>query len=96
MAFFKTAFTGYAEVVKCIEATQRADLLAVSIHLFLDLLADETPEMDYAGSTLSLVKMLVDQILGARSQVPGMEGATSDKVIHGMLSACLSNVDEMR
>ena len=96
VALLKSGFTAYAQVVEAIEATQRADLMAVAIHLYSDVLADETPNMDYAGQTLPVLKALVDQILGVGSQVPGMGSATGDRVVHGLLSACLANVDDMR
>jgi len=49
--------------------------------------------MDLAGSLLPSLKMLLDGLMG--SQVPGT-GATGDRVVHGLLSTCLNNVDEMR
>lgn len=90
------AFTAYVNIVESIEPTQRADLLAVAVHLFNDLLADETPNMDYAGSMLPILKLIVSQILGPTAQVPGMGIAEGDKVIHGLLSTCLQHVDDMR
>lgn len=57
------------------------------------MLADETPNMDLAGQCLPSLKLLLDQTLGA--QVPAIN-ATSEKVIHGLLGACLSNIDDMR
>ena len=92
----KSGFTAYAQVVEAIEASQRADLMAVAIHLYGDVLADETPNMDYAGQTLPVLKLLMDQLLGVGSQVPGMGSATGVRVVHGLLSACLANVDDMR
>ena len=90
------AFTAYVRIVECIDAIQRADLYTVAIHLFSDLLADETPTMDYAGSTLPVLKMLLDAVLGPGAQVPGMGSATGERVVHGLLSSCLSHVDDMR
>ena len=84
------------KIVECIEATQRADLYTVAIHLFGDLLADETAGMDYAGQSFAVLKMLLDAVLGPGAQVPGMGGAMGDKVVHGLLSACLANIDGMR
>ena len=92
----RAGFTAYAKIVDSIEPTQRADLLAVALHLFGDLLADETSGMDYAGSCLPILKLLLDQILGVGAQVPGMGSATGDRVVHGLLSSCLANVDDMR
>lgn len=86
----------YAKIVQSIEPTQRADLFAVAIHLFSELLADETPDVDYAGSLLPVLKLLLDQVLGVGAQVPGMGVATGDRVVHGLLSSCLANVDDMR
>lgn len=96
VALLRSGFTAYAKVVESIEATQRADLMAVAIHLYGDVLADETAEMDYAGQTLPVLKLLIDQILGVGAQVPGMGSATGERVVHGLLSACLANVDDMR
>lgn len=95
IAFYKTAFSAYSTVVSCVEATQRADLCAVGLHLVSDLLKDETPNMDLAGPTLPVLKMLVDQAVSAQVQVPGIT-ATGEKIVHGLLSACLANVDDMR
>jgi hypothetical protein len=96
IALLGKGFVACAKIVECIEATQRADLLAVAIHLYGDVLADETPDVDYVGQTLPVLKLLVDQIMSVGSQVPGMGTATSDRVVHGLLSACLANVDDMR
>jgi hypothetical protein len=93
VAFLRTAFSAFGRTVECVETVQRADLCAVGLHLFEDLLGDETPGMDLAGQTLPVMKNLLDQALGA--DVPGT-GATGERVVHGLLSQCLSNVDEMR
>ena len=95
VAFFKVAFAAYSTVVGCIDASQRTDLYAVGLHLFGDLLRDETPSMDLAGPTLPVLKMLVEQTVSQSAQVPGV-GATAEKIVHGLLSACLGNVDDMR
>jgi HEAT repeat protein len=93
VAFFKTAFAAYVRIVEIMDRVQRADLCAVAVHLFADLLHDETPNMDIAGACLPSLKLIIDQLLA--SQVPTVT-ATTDRVLHGLLSACLSNVDEMR
>jgi hypothetical protein len=106
VAFLKTAFAAFVRIVETMEMTQRADLCAVAIHLFAgalpllhryqltpDLLHDETPSMDLAGACLPSLKLILDLILA--SQVPTIT-ASSDRVLHGLLGACLNNVDEMR
>lgn len=95
IAFHKSAFSAFSTIVGCIEAAQRADLCAVGLHLFGDLLKDETSNMDLAGPTLPVLKMLVDQALSGQVQLPGV-GSTGEKLIHGFLSACLANIDDMR
>jgi hypothetical protein len=55
------------------------------------LLKDEKAEVDLAGPSLSVLKTLTDRGLAG--------GAASDvlaKVINGMLSACMLNIDEVR
>ena len=56
-----------------------------------ELLKDETSDIDLVGPTLQSLKILLEK--------PGDLVSTDDKyeeVIHGILSACLVNVDEMR
>ncbi|KAK8846574.1 hypothetical protein IAR55_005660 [Kwoniella newhampshirensis] len=91
VAFLRTAFTSFVRVVDCAEITQRADLFAVGIHLFMDLLSDETPG-DLVGGTLGCLKMLVEGLVSA--QVPGV--SNGEKVIGGLIGGCLGNVDDMR
>lgn len=57
----------------------------------VELLKDETSDIDLVGPTLQSLKILLEK--------PGDLVSTDDKyenVIHGILSACLVNVDEMR
>lgn len=101
--FLKKAFSAYSRIVDVIDMSQRADLCAVAIHLFsggcgdnsanVDLLHDETPNMDLAGACLPCLKLILDQTFA--SQVPTVT-ATSERVVHGLLGSCLNNVDEMR
>ncbi|CAK9780383.1 putative clathrin-coated vesicle protein [Cutaneotrichosporon oleaginosum] len=93
VAFIRSGFAAYSRIVDVMEMSQRADLSAVAIHLFSDLLHDETPGMDLAGQCLPSLKQLLDQTLS--SQVPTI-GATSERVVHGLLGACLSHIDDMR
>ncbi|OCF33994.1 clathrin-coated vesicle protein [Kwoniella heveanensis BCC8398] len=91
IAFLRSAFTAYARVVECIEITQRADLYSVGIHLFTDLLVAESP-IDTVSGTLGCLKILVEGLLNG--QVPGVN--TAERVIHGVVAACLTNIDDMR
>ncbi|WWD21891.1 hypothetical protein CI109_106379 [Kwoniella shandongensis] len=91
VAFLRTGFTALGRVIECIEVTQRADLYAVGVHLFMDLLSDETPG-DLIGGTLGCLKALVEGLITA--QVPGV--GNGEKVVGGLIGGCLGNVDDMR
>lgn len=84
----RAGFSAFGRITDCIDPVQRGDLCAVGIHLFVDLLKEESP-MDLAGACLSALKGLVDQCIVAN-------GDMGAKVIHGLISACLTNIDEMR
>jgi len=51
--------------------------------------------MDLAGPALPVLKMLVDPALSGSVQVPGVS-ATGEKIVHGLLSASLTSIDDMR
>jgi hypothetical protein len=57
----------------------------------IELLKSEISQVDFAGPTLPSLKMLLDRPTGAKD--PEDRYA---KLVHGILSACLLNVDEMR
>lgn len=66
-------------------------LTHVDVRRNVELLKDETSDIDLVGPTLQSLKILLEK--------PGDLISTDDKyenVIHGLLSACLVNVDEMR
>ncbi|ODN88477.1 clathrin-coated vesicle protein [Cryptococcus wingfieldii CBS 7118] len=90
-ALLRSAFSAYAQIIDCIDISQRADLYAVGLHLFMGLLEDEAV-LDLVGGCLGSLKVLVEGLVGA--QVPGV--GNGEKVVHGVVSACLSNVDDMR
>ena len=58
-----------------------------------DLLKEEKSDVDLIGPTLQSLKSLLDS--------PPAKAATESttkfyRVVHGLLSACLANIDEMR
>ncbi|SRR6266404_831484 len=56
----------------------------------VDLLRDETSEIDLVGPTLPALKSLL---------TPGLNYKVTEffeRVVHGLLSSCLLNIDEMR
>lgn len=84
----RSGFAAFGKIVEAIDAGERADLLVVGVHLFGDLLRDENPK-DVVGGCLPVLKTLVDGVILADKEKGG-------KVVHGLISAVLTNVDDMR
>jgi hypothetical protein len=93
ITFLRSSFAAFTKVVDTLEVTQRADLYAVGLHLFGDVLRDESP-MDLAGGLLGSLKALLEGLV--RSQVPGVPDDQGEKVVAGLLGACVTNIDDMR
>ncbi|KAI0063032.1 clathrin-coated vesicle protein [Artomyces pyxidatus] len=87
----KAAFDAFVDIGASLNGVANEEVRAVAISLYGDILKDETSDVDYAGPTLPCLKSLL---------VPTSENAkTSDffsRVVHGLLSACLLNIDEMK
>lgn len=101
ITLLRTGLGAFTNLVECVEITQRADLYAVGIHLFGDILKDESAagSGEVTAGCLGSLKGLIDGLV--RSQVPGMSGSGSGdghagRVIGGLLGGCLGNVDDMR
>ncbi|KAJ7767277.1 clathrin-coated vesicle protein [Mycena metata] len=83
-------FGAFVSVGTSIKSLQREDVRAVGILLYSELLKDESSEIDLAGPTLTALKSLLD--------LPTASPDASDRysrLVHGLVSACLLNVDEM-
>ncbi|KZV63558.1 clathrin-coated vesicle protein [Peniophora sp. CONT] len=66
------------------------EVRAVGISLYSDLLRNEASELDYTGPTLPALKALLT--LPPNELASGMY----TRVVHGLLSACLLNIDDMK
>ncbi|CAK5267776.1 unnamed protein product [Mycena citricolor] len=88
-----TAFSAFVAVGASIESLQREDVRSVGILLYSELLRDETSEADFVGPTLPALKSLLDLPL-SKSRTAESSDRYS-RLVHGLLSACLLNVDEM-
>jgi hypothetical protein len=93
ITFLRSSFTAFAKIVDTLDPTQRADLYAVGLHLFSDVLRDESP-MDLAGGLLGNLKGMLEGLV--RGQVPGVQDDQAEKVVAGLLGACVTNIDDMR
>lgn len=103
-----TAFTSFTTIATAIHSNQREDVRSISILLysgnehfilsadiadaFLELLKDESSEIDLVGPTLPALKALLD--IPVYNTPEAKE--KFERVVHGVLSACLLHVDEMR
>ncbi|OBZ74420.1 HEAT repeat-containing protein 5B [Grifola frondosa] len=84
------SFDAFAAVASRFGASQKEQFRAVSITLYSELLKDETSEVDLVGPTLQSLKSILER-------PPEWDPDNKfGRVVHGLLSACLINVDEMR
>ncbi|KAJ6560948.1 clathrin-coated vesicle protein [Mycena sp. CBHHK59/15] len=84
-------FAAFVSVGTSIKSSQREDVRAVAILLYSELLKDESSENDLAGPTLPALKSLLD--LPIASSPDGSDRYS--RIVHGLISSCLLNVDEM-
>jgi len=83
-------FDSYIAIMKTFPPTVQNELRMVGVYLYGELLKNETSIVDLAGPTLPVLKSLLG--------VPREFNDPSDgyaKLVHGILSACLVNVDHM-
>ena len=60
--------------------------------MIIDLLKDESTELDFVGPTLPVLKALLDLPAHASPEAHERYG----RLMHGFVSACLLHIDEMR
>ncbi|KAM5530811.1 hypothetical protein V8D89_015522, partial [Ganoderma adspersum] len=84
------AFEAFSTVTASFGPSQREDFRALAITLYCELLKDETSELDLVGPTLQALKSLLDR----PANLPDPDSKYG-RLVHGLLSACLVNIDEM-
>lgn len=108
IALIKASFDTLLSIGSSFEAKIQEEVRAVAISLYggvlidrsirircvlrseVDLLRDETSEVDLVGPTLPALKSLL---------TPGPNYEVTEffqRIVHGLLSSCLLNIDEMR
>lgn len=106
----REGFAAFMAVANALEPSLREDARAVAILLYSSksleslmsnndfkklngnkgLLKDESSEVDLIGPSLPALKVILDV-----SSSTGIDPQKYGKLVHGLLSACLQNVDEM-
>jgi hypothetical protein len=107
ITLIKTSFNTLLSIGSSFNAKVQEEVRAVAISLYsgmcadpshllfmlkkrADLLRDETSEIDFVGPTLPVLKSLL---------TPGPTHEVTEffqRIVHGLLSSCLLNIDEMR
>ncbi|KAL0567040.1 hypothetical protein V5O48_014955 [Marasmius crinis-equi] len=88
----QAAFSAFSAVASSTNTSLREDVRAVAVLLYSEILKDESPDIDLAGPTFPALKSLLDLPRAAARD----SSERYQKLIHGLLSDCLRNVDEMR
>ncbi|KAG8984939.1 hypothetical protein FRB93_006149 [Tulasnella sp. JGI-2019a] len=88
-----TAFQAFLLFGEVLGPVQREEIRALAISLYGDLLKYEKSEIDLCGPTFPSLKAALE----IRSTSLAGDSLTKyQRLVHGFLSACLQNVDEMR
>jgi hypothetical protein len=75
-----------------IKSIESSGFLTHSLHSHLDLLKDETSEIDLVGPTFPALKALLNLPVA-----PGSDDKERyNRLIHALLSTCLRHIDGMR
>jgi len=89
VALINVAFHAFSSIGATFGPSQSEQFRTIAITLYSELLKDEASDADLVGPTLQSLKMLLDN-------PPSRKDSQFERVIHGLLSACLLNIDEMR
>lgn len=85
-------FSAFGNIAASLNTSQREDIRGVAILLYSEMLKDESSEIDLVGPTLPCLKALLD--------LPTLTARDSrdrySRLVHGLISACLLNIDGMR
>ncbi|EIW85333.1 clathrin-coated vesicle protein [Coniophora puteana RWD-64-598 SS2] len=86
------AFSTFETIAKTLSGSVREDVRGVACMLFAELLKDETRELDLNTPLLPCLKALLSIPIDSSPEAKDVYS----KLIYGLLSSCLLNVDEMR
>ncbi|GAA5974285.1 hypothetical protein JCM11641_006712 [Rhodosporidiobolus odoratus] len=86
----KAIFALFANFADIFPGPLRAELYAIAFHFYSLMLKDESADLDLVGPTLPVLKLLTERSFA------GSSSSDLPKVLNGMLSACMLNIDEVR
>ncbi|BGP19331.1 hypothetical protein JCM10213v2_007420 [Rhodosporidiobolus nylandii] len=89
----KAIFALFAALADVFPNPMREELYALAFHFYSLLLKDEKADVDLVGPTLPVLKLLTERGLASAGR---STPTTLPKVLNGMLSACMLNIDEVR
>ncbi|KAK4701730.1 HEAT repeat-containing protein 5, partial [Phenoliferia sp. Uapishka_3] len=92
VALVKSVFASFLDIADLYPQPTKEELYAIAFHFYSQLLKDETSEADLVGPTLPVLKLLCDRGFSLRNGPL----VVLPRVVNGMLSACLQNVDNVR
>ncbi|KAI5117719.1 hypothetical protein M0805_001805 [Coniferiporia weirii] len=93
IGLIRAAFAAFSAVSEAFAPSLKEDKRAVAITIYAELLREEKSELDMAGPTLQSLKAILDEPPKA-AQTAAV--AQYGKLVHGLFSVCLVNIDEMR
>ncbi|KAG9014418.1 hypothetical protein FRB90_005311 [Tulasnella sp. 427] len=93
VALLTATFRAFTIIGDAFGPDKREEVRAVAVALYAELLKDEYSTVDVTGPTLPSLKAILDTTSSSLSE-SGLE--KYQKLVHGLLSACTSHIDEMR
>ncbi|KAI0311044.1 clathrin-coated vesicle protein [Amylostereum chailletii] len=91
ITLIKGAFDAFMAIGFSLGPATQDEVRAVALSLYGDILKNEASDIDFAGPTLPALKTLL-------TLAPNQPKPTDmfSRLVHGLLSACLLNIDEMK
>ncbi|THH07979.1 hypothetical protein EW145_g3009 [Phellinidium pouzarii] len=93
ISLIRTAFSAFSVVGETFGQSLREETRAVAISIYAELLKEEKSDLDIAGPTLQSLKAILDN---PPDKIQRAAHSQYGRLVHGLLSACLVNIDEMR
>ncbi|EJD04810.1 clathrin-coated vesicle protein [Fomitiporia mediterranea MF3/22] len=93
VTLIRAAFAAFSAVAEAFGPGLREDMRVVGIAIYAELLKEEKSDIDMAGPTLQSLKAMLDN---SPSKLQTDALTRYSRLVHGLFSACLVNIDEMR